>query len=513
MVMQQPFEFGAPSPLIDDHEFALAFDFNTPVTINPRALRLDTTPAPIQPSHSALIRPLSAPVASGSGSQHREFVSDVDDSYIPPLPPLESYYDPGPGYLAPYHPLPNQISSFFPEFAEPELSISNDALLPVGADFHDESRRKEIYETGAALTQKISGKRNRKSRLAKQPWHDSESDGFQMEHFERQPPKRAKVVAVLSLPSALVNSGSMIPGPSQPVALPPPSTLLDSVPSMVSSHPVASPPPSVPLASVPSMIPSQPVVTPDKAELLYNPGNRKHKRIVTCATRLVKIHAINTRSVSTQSIRKVLVQQKLQESATKYYVHQAFALDWSLANSAALYMTLSDPFKVIMCTCKKIARNKIALFHLRPGVRSTVNELDFLIARIVELLSELTFPPKFTFGVDELGNSYFLENEVVWHVVLDAVAELELYKYLNNLDSIFCAAAVAVYCALQELATGRFINIEFGGEVYSKLYDKLLEHLQKNSLVPHLLAHWDKYKSLTRTRLMQICRISTTTSS
>jgi hypothetical protein len=216
MVMQQPFEFGAPSPLIDDHEFALAFDFNTPVTINPRALRLDTTPAPIQPSHSALIRPLSAPVASGSGSQHREFVSDVDDSYIPPLPPLESYYDPGPGYLAPYHPLPNQISSFFPEFAEPELSISNDALLPVGADFHDESRRKEIYETGAALTQKISGKRNRKSRLAKQPWHDSESDGFQMEHFERQPPKRAKVVSHCNLPSihesliADVFSGSSI---------------------------------------------------------------------------------------------------------------------------------------------------------------------------------------------------------------------------------------------------------------------------------------------------------------
>jgi len=109
--MPQHFKFGAPSPLDDDHELqvALTFDFDTPMAINPHPL----TPAFMHPSHSALMWPLpSAPVASSSASQ-QVFVSDIDDSYIPPLLLLESYYDMEPHYLAPYHPLPDQISSFF----------------------------------------------------------------------------------------------------------------------------------------------------------------------------------------------------------------------------------------------------------------------------------------------------------------------------------------------------------------------------------------------------------------
>jgi hypothetical protein len=194
--MPQHFEFGAPSPLDDDHELqvALAFDFDTPVAINPHPL----TPAFMHPSHSALMRPLpSTPVASSSASQ-QAFVSDIDDSYIPPLPPLESYYDMEPRYLAPYHPLPDQISSFFPEFVEPVLSMDNDALLPVGADFHDEPRRDGIYGVEDALTQKNSGKRKRKDRRAKQSRRNS--DGLHMEHFQCQPSKRAKVVSYHNSP-------------------------------------------------------------------------------------------------------------------------------------------------------------------------------------------------------------------------------------------------------------------------------------------------------------------------
>ncbi|KAG2124769.1 hypothetical protein BD769DRAFT_1388702 [Suillus cothurnatus] len=154
--MLQHFEFRAPLPLDDDHELqvALTFDFDTPMAINPHPL----TPAFMHPLHSALMWLLpSAPVASSSASQ-QAFVSDIDDSYIPPLLLLESYYDMEPHYLAPYHPLPDQISSFFPEFIEPVLSMDNDALLPVGTDFHDKPRQDGIYRVKDALTQKNSGK-------------------------------------------------------------------------------------------------------------------------------------------------------------------------------------------------------------------------------------------------------------------------------------------------------------------------------------------------------------------
>jgi hypothetical protein len=125
---------------------------------------------------------------------------------------------------------------------------------------------------------------------------------------------------------------------------------------------------------------------------------------------------------------------------------------------------------------------------------------------VAELLHAEPFPPRFTFGVDEFGNLYFLENVVVWHVILDAIVELQLYNDINSLDSIFCAAAVAVSCALEELATGRFIQNEFGGEAYLELYNNLLDHLRKNCLNPSLLGHWNEFKYLTHMRLMQICR-------
>lgn len=167
-------------------------------------------------------------------------------------------------------------------------------------------------------------------------------------------------------------------------------------------------------------------------------------------------------------------------------------------------MTLSDPCKVIMQTLKKVARTKVAMFRLRPGVQSMANESEFRSGKIDELIGR-TFPPKFTLGVDEFGNSHFLENEVVWEVVLDAIAELKLYDDLIDLDSMFCAAAAALHCALRELVGKQFIQVDFAGEVYRKFYDQLLDHLKKKCLDQSFLTRWKNYKDLTDTRLKQIC--------
>lgn len=208
--MSQPFKFGVSSSLIDDHRFAFAFDFDTPVTLSPHALRLGITspaPRPMQPSHGVLMRSLSSPpAASSSSSQHQLFHFDdsyiSDDSYIPPLPPLDSYDDPELDYLAPYHLLPDQMTTFYPEFSEPILPVStgNDALLPLGAGFGDEPHRERIFEDDYAPIQQINekGKRTRKGR-AKQPCRDS--DGSQTAPFEYQPSKRAKLVSHLNISS------------------------------------------------------------------------------------------------------------------------------------------------------------------------------------------------------------------------------------------------------------------------------------------------------------------------
>ncbi|KAG2147469.1 uncharacterized protein EDB93DRAFT_1250616 [Suillus bovinus] len=271
---------------------------------------------------------------------------------------------------------------------------------------------------------------------------------------------------------------------------------------MIPPQPIASSSSS----ALPDLVPFiQPIVMPNRVELPYNPTNRKHKKIITYAIKPVKEHAVNAQSILTLSARKVIVQQKFQESATKHYIYPAFANDWSLANSSTLYMILSNPYKLIIHMLKKIVCTNIALFHLCPGAQLMVSEVEFKIYKIAELLSKWTFPPKFTFGMDESGISYFLENEVLWHVVLDAIMELSLYKYLTDLDSIFCAAAVALKCALQEFATGWFIDIEFAGDVYTELYHRLLEHLEAITADPSLLAQWNEYKDLTHTRLMQLC--------
>jgi hypothetical protein len=156
-----------------------------------------------------------------------------------------------------------------------------------------------------------------------------------------------------------------------------------------------------------------------------------------------------------------------------------------------------------MQTCKRIARSKVILYRLRPGIRSGANEHQFRKDRLTELVSKGTFPPRFTFGEDESGNLRFLQDEVVWSVVLDTVVELQLQRHIVNLDSLFCLAATAVSCALSELQDSALID--FTTEKYQKLYDNLVDHLRITIANDSVFStSWTEHKVLTTMRLAQI---------
>lgn len=160
-----------------------------------------------------------------------------------------------------------------------------------------------------------------------------------------------------------------------------------------------------------------------------------------------------------------------------------------------------------MLTCKKHAHAGVQRgFNLRPPPQSTTSKPDHQAAEVEDLLDSATFPPKYVFGKDETGALHFLENHVVWDVLLNTVRELKLYEYVTSLKSLFCTSAAAVKCALRELRTGKLVEIPFSGIEFKSLHDSLEDHIDKViALDPVLLKRWEDYNMLTFLRLRQLC--------
>jgi hypothetical protein len=86
------------------------------------------------------------------------------------------------------------------------------------------------------------------------------------------------------------------------------------------------------------------------------------------------------------------------------------------------------------------------------------------------------------------------------------VLELGYQPYLEELDSIFCTAAVAVYCALKELSKGKFKFVDFAVPDFKPMYEKLMEYIH-NVITPNtqLSKRWKEYKRHILLRLSNIC--------
>ncbi|KAG2099675.1 hypothetical protein BD769DRAFT_1394129 [Suillus cothurnatus] len=178
-----------------------------------------------------------------------------------------------------------------------------------------------------------------------------------------------------------------------------------------------------------------------------------------------------------------------------------------MLNQVTLYKALPPPSGKITAACKRIARAKIRRgYRLRPSIWSNDSEPDHQEKIVKDLIKEGQFPPTYIFGWDEMLKMWFaFENEVLLDIVLDALLELGWQPYLEDLDNMFCTAALAVHCALLELSNGGFVHTEFTASDYKPMYDKLQKYI-KEHIVPdaELLKRWVEYKKRASDRLKSI---------
>ncbi|KAG1887865.1 hypothetical protein F4604DRAFT_1675009 [Suillus subluteus] len=188
-----------------------------------------------------------------------------------------------------------------------------------------------------------------------------------------------------------------------------------------------------------------------RLHLLFNDKNKMHQRIVRSAKRAIMKHALNVTALTEEGDRVTLAANKLKEAAQKR-MGEKQGIKWASHNSGMLYMILSELCKSIMQMCRKHTDNLVLDgFSLHLSIWSGASEFAHQETLIAGLLDNQIFPPKFVMRLGTNDEVYFLENEVVLNIMLNTIRELDLCKYVEELDSLACIAAVAVCCALEKV--------------------------------------------------------------
>ncbi|KAG1748214.1 hypothetical protein EDB19DRAFT_1825912 [Suillus lakei] len=216
-----------------------------------------------------------------------------------------------------------------------------------------------------------------------------------------------------------------------------------------------------------------------------------------------RVHSLIVKSAKKEITRHAL---NLKQAATKHM--HAWGTEWVSYNLGILYMTLSEPCKNIMQSCRKHTCNLVLDgFGLRLSIWSENSEPEHQQTIIAHLLDDQIFPPNFVMGLGTDDQWYFLENQVVLNVILDTVWELKLVQYLEDLDSLSCVAAVTVHCALEKVrdrTSPNVSDIKFSGTAFKDLYAKLVNYIKEVIMkCPILWKRWEDYKKLIKARLTQ----------
>ncbi|KAG1853605.1 hypothetical protein C8R48DRAFT_675865 [Suillus tomentosus] len=231
-----------------------------------------------------------------------------------------------------------------------------------------------------------------------------------------------------------------------------------------------------------------------QAHLIYNDKNRDHRHIVRSAKTEITKHAINVSSLSDEADRLELVETQ--------------GAEWASHNLGTLYLTLSETCRSIMQCCRKHACNLVVDgFSLRLPIWSEGSEREHQEVVIAHLLDDRVFPPNFVMrlGADNLW--YFLENEVVLNVILDTAQELKLFRYLEDLNSLACAAAAAVCCGLERVRGRISSDAEFSGAAFKDLYTRLMNYIKETiEKSPVLRKRWEDFKKAIMARLAQLAQ-------
>ncbi|KAG1844149.1 hypothetical protein F4604DRAFT_1689231 [Suillus subluteus] len=215
-----------------------------------------------------------------------------------------------------------------------------------------------------------------------------------------------------------------------------------------------------------------------RSHLIYDEKNRVHKHIVRFAKKEITKHALNVSSLSDEADRTALVESKLEQAAKKYM--QAQGAEWASHNLG----TLKHACNLVMDG-----------FDLRLSIWSNASEGQHQETIIARLLDDQVFPPRFVMGLGADGKWYFLENPVILNIMLDTIRELKLDWYLEDLDSLACAAAVAARCALEKVRDRTSSDAEFLGAAFKTLYTRLMNYIKETiKKCPILRKRWEDYK-------------------
>ncbi|KAG1763132.1 hypothetical protein EV702DRAFT_1221096 [Suillus placidus] len=238
-----------------------------------------------------------------------------------------------------------------------------------------------------------------------------------------------------------------------------------------------------------------------QSHLIYDENNRVHKHIIRSAKKEITKDALNVSSLSDEADRSVLVERKLEQAARRYM--QTQGTEWASHNSGTLYLILSDPCRNIMQSCRKHACNLVVdRFGLRLSIWSNASECEHQETVIAHFLDDHVFPPRYVMGQGTDGMWYFLENPVVLNIILDTIRELKLERYLEDLDSLGCTAAVAICFALEKIRDRTSSDVEFSGTAFKVLHKKLMDYIETTiQKCPILRKRWEDYKKAIKIRL------------
>lgn len=231
--------------------------------------------------------------------------------------------------------------------------------------------------------------------------------------------------------------------------------------------------------------PTAPLRPSSIAPLRYDNEIGIHQQIFKDARTTLIQSALNTCPFLTENERKTTAHEALLSSANvqdrgtpEYLILKVsetsteYGSEWSAENISVFYKSFTvPPSAAIMSTCKKVARGVVQIgYTLQPSIWSEDPAPQHQIDAVNDLLDTPSLPlyssPKFIFGNDsndETGKLYPFEHRVILTVVLNTILVLGFVPYISDLDALFCTAAAAVECTLQELASAQLgVSIDFG---------------------------------------------------
>ncbi|KAG2084949.1 hypothetical protein BD769DRAFT_1681891 [Suillus cothurnatus] len=259
--------------------------------------------------------------------------------------------------------------------------------------------------------------------------------------------------------------------------------------------------------TAPSMVPlRRSHITP----LQYSNKVQTHRRIFEDTRGTLIRSALSSCPFLTEQERKTAAQEALTLAANVY--DDEYGSQWSAENVTEFYKLFMVPLSAdITSTCKKIARAVAPIrYSLRPPIWSEASEPLYQIDKVKDLIEDPAFPLKYIFGNNSgdcgVGKMYPFENRIISTVAVDAILKLGYMPYITELDdSVFCTAATAVECTLQEPASGQLgVSIDFG-VLFKPTYTSLMTYIQDHITTDEELSvQWTDFKNRIHARLIAI---------